>query len=335
MMSDSKSSDWLNDFANSLDPLHLDDAFFGNGDGFTSFDETLIAEESDDMFDENRHDTNDDDEGDEESIEERAEYEENISPKDKAGLFHPIGIRLTITEPQRTAPTEGMWKYYDENWKSWDFAQALIDSFPELAPDYESNSDNTLFNIIRETYETDKVRAVNYLCWLWRNFPREFFADEQDSAFKRPSFQCRGYLIEVLMIWNENDAFLYEQLKSDAFLQAAFVDGIVEKHDEYFPATYIKYLLSFNDFASAEKAYKLFLEGQKGRYGVTDLCKMWDEVVMDIMYNDHLNGEVKTDIFRWIRPFVKAFGEHGAKVVKKIDENVKALNKQSVDRYLG
>lgn len=332
-MSDGKNSDWLDDFADSLDPLHLDDTFFGNGDGVSSFDEMMIAEESDDSLCENRDETNDNNENDEKSIDECSFFKESISPTDNAEVINPINIRLTVSfsEPQRTAPTDGMWKYYNESWKSWDFAQALIDYFPELASDYESNSYSTLSNIIKETYEIDKIRATNYLLWLWENFPREFFKDEQDGAFERPSFRCRGQLIQTLMIWNEHDAFLYEQLKSDAFLQAAFIDGIMEKHDEFFSEKYIDYLLSFNDFFSAEKAYRLFLEGQRGRYGQVDLGKMWDGVVMSIMYNHHLEEKDKKQLFLQISPLVKEIGERGIKVMKSIDENIKAINELSAD----
>lgn len=44
---------WLDcedDFANSLDPLHLNDELFGNGDGYTDFGELLAGDDDSDPF---------------------------------------------------------------------------------------------------------------------------------------------------------------------------------------------------------------------------------------------------------------------------------------------
>ena len=35
---------FLDDLADTLDPLHINDILFGNGDGRTSFEETMTAE---------------------------------------------------------------------------------------------------------------------------------------------------------------------------------------------------------------------------------------------------------------------------------------------------
>ena len=34
----------LDDLANALDPLHLNDELFGNGDGYTTFEESVAAD---------------------------------------------------------------------------------------------------------------------------------------------------------------------------------------------------------------------------------------------------------------------------------------------------
>lgn len=315
-----ENNGWMDEFADSLDPLHVNDTFFGNGDGTTSFDEMLIADDADDVLGEDA-DADESDHFD--------DTESYLSLQDDVTDSIMINLSFSFPEPKRTAPTEGTWKYYNETWKSWNFAQALIDRFPELAPDYEANSDSTLPNIITETYEIDKPRAVRYLYWLWGNFPRDYFNNEEDGAFKRNSYQCRGELIQQLIINNEHDAFLYDLLKTNVFMQAMFIDGIMEKHNEWVPARYICYLLSFDDYASAEKAYHLFLEGQKGRYGTVDLGKMWDNVVwMGIMYNHRLSDEIKCKLLRHIRPLVDKIGERGKKVIHSIDESIEKIRKR-------
>ena len=37
--------DFQNDFADSLDPMHLNDELFGDGDGYTDFGEMMMSED--------------------------------------------------------------------------------------------------------------------------------------------------------------------------------------------------------------------------------------------------------------------------------------------------
>ena len=222
--------------------------------------------------------------------------------------------------------TFGIWKYYDESWDLWDFAQAMIDEFPELAEDYESGSDLTLPNIITETFEIDRPRAIKYLKWLWSTFTPDYFKDEKESPWCRHSYKCRGALIYRLLIENEEDYGLYKLLKNDeAFIKAAFYEGIADKHDYELAKEYIGLMLAKNDFDAAQTMYNHYLKGHQGRYSDNDLGKLWQDLI-DVISWSNLSKPKKIKLVTQVIPIVEALGVRGKKPKRQIDEYLKEWN---------
>ncbi len=237
-------------------------------------------------------------------------------------------ISFSLAEPKRTASTAGVWKYYDESWDLWDFAQAMIDEFPELAEDYESGSDLTLPNIITETFEIDRPRAIKYLKWLWSTFTPEFFKDEKEGPWHRHSYKCRGALIYRLLIENDDDYGLYKLLKNDeTFIRAAFYEGIADKHDYELAKEYIGLMLSKNDFEAAETMYNHYLKGHQGRYSDNDLGKLWQDLIDTISWSN-LSRPKKIKLATQVIPILGSLGVRGKKPKRKIDDHLKEWSRK-------
>lgn len=235
-------------------------------------------------------------------------------------------ISFSLAKPKRTVPTTGIWKYYEESYDLWDFERALIDKFPELAEDYEPNGRSSLSDIIVETYEIDKPRTIKYLKWLWSTFTPGYFKNEKESPWHRHSYKCRGELIYRLLIANEGDYELYELLKNDdAFIKAAFYEGIADKHDYDIARYYIGIMLVNNDFDAAKTMYNHYLKGHQGRYSDNDLGKLWLDLVWEISQSNLSNHE-KIKLVTQAIPIVEAIGVRGKKPKKIIDEFLQKWN---------
>ena len=256
------------------------------------------------------------------------EDESSNDESENEGNNSSITLTFSLAEPKRTAPTTGVWKYYDESWDLWDFAQAMIDEFPELAEDYESGSDLTLPNIITETFEIDRPRAIKYLKWLWSTFTPDYFKDEKESPWHRHSYKCRGALIYRLLIENEDDYGLYKLLKNDeAFIRAAFYEGIADKHDYELAREYIALMLSKNDFEAAQTMYNHYLKGHQGRYSDNDLGKLWQDLIDTISWSN-LSRPKKIKLATQVIPIVESIGVRGKKPKRQIDEHLKEWNRK-------
>ncbi|MBQ6979061.1 MAG: hypothetical protein IJQ07_00245 [Clostridia bacterium] len=75
----------LDDLANSLDPLHLDDFFYGNNDGYTTYDEMVTAdiiESEEEKFNKRNNTSTYGDEDDEDSDDEDEEYDDDEVDED-------------------------------------------------------------------------------------------------------------------------------------------------------------------------------------------------------------------------------------------------------------
>ena len=319
--------DFQNDFADSLDPLHLDDELFGDGDGYTDFGEMMRASEDDHETTTNHSDEEDDckdycDEGGVLSPENRPGVE-GASPAPPAS---GVTLTLSVAWPPRKAPTTGMWRYFNESPDFWRFGEALLDRFPELLPDYEGKDYVSLKDVISETYEIDKPRAIAYLRWIWANFPVEMFALHDGENDSRGAWVSRGEVLLRLIDHNPDDRELYDLMKSEEFLHAAFVECMIKKHDLDFPQRYISYLLQADDFDAAKRAYDLFLAAQKGRYGSLDLGKMWDTITfLNVRYGENMSVGTKRRLLVLLRPLVRAIGIRGEKVCKKIENYLAEL----------
>ena len=311
--------DFQNGFSDALDPLHLNDELFGDGDGYTDFGEMMASEDEDIV---NAGGVLGDGADYKEPFDESAAPDPSPSPAPAEGV---VTLTLSVSWPPRKAPTTGMWKYFHESPDYWDFNKALLDAFPELIPDYEGNTRCHLADVITETYEIDKPRGIAYLRWIWANFPVELFEKEQEDDFWRGSWESRGEVILRLIDDNPNDNGLCKLLKSEEFLHATFEECLIDKHNLFLPQRYIFYLLRANDFAAAKEAYDAFLAGQKGRYGPVDLGKMWDAIVLGLRYDEKLSDRAKATLLTRIRPLVAAIGVRGVKVVKRLDKYVDEL----------
>ena len=311
--------DFQNDFADALDPLHLDDELFGDGDGYTDFGEMMASEDEDIV---NAGGVLGDGADYKEPFDESAAPDPSPSPAPAEGV---VTLTLSVSWPPRKAPTTGMWRYFNESPDYWDFNKALLDAFPELIPDYEGNTRCHLADVITETYEIDKPRGIAYLRWIWANFPVELFEKEQEDDFWRGSWESRGEVVLRLIDDNPNDNGLCKLLKSEEFLHATFEECLIDKHTLFLPQRYIFYLLRANDFAAAKEAYDAFLAGQKGRYGPVDLGKMWDAIVLGLRYDEKLSDRAKATLLTRIRPLVAAIGVRGEKVCKKIEKYLAEL----------
>ena len=233
-----------------------------------------------------------------------------------------VTISFSVTEPERTKQTEGVWKYYDEDFGgTWNYDQALIENFPELAEDYEPNvSDSTLPDIVTETYEIDHDRTVKYLKWLWKTFTPDLFIDEKDSVWGRQSYKGRGMLIERLILENEGSEDLYKLLKSDVdFLCAAFRDCVHDKHEYNLVKRYMILMISNNDVKSAKLVYSCYLEGQKGRYSDKDLGNLWEDIAHNINWLD-LDEKDKLEITEQLIPLIEKIGVRSKKPLSTISE---------------
>ncbi len=246
--------------------------------------------------------------------EERAVYDyDEVKPLE-------FTVSLSFEEPKRTKPSDGVWKYYDESFGgNWHYDRALIEHFSELAIDYEANGDETLANIIKETYAIDRERAVKYLKWLWETFTPDLFADEEEAVYERQSYRGRGLLIEEL-INEEPSEELYRLLKSDEdFLHAAFRDCVHQKHECGFVKDYMILMITYGDAPAAKVVYERYLEGQKGRYSDNDLAKLWEDVVHNIDWLDFDDKE-KLSITQFFVPTIEGLGVRSRKPLATLAE---------------
>ena len=242
-----------------------------------------------------------------------------------------VTISFSVAEPKRTKPTTGVWKYYSDDFDGmWHFDQALIEQFPELAEDYEPNvSDSTLGEIIVETYEIDKERAVKYLKWLWKTFTPDLFADEKDSCWDRYSFRGRAALIQDLILENKGDEYLYNLLKTDKdFIIAGFKDCVHEKHNYNFVLWFIEEMLLHKDVRMTKIAYFAYLDGQKGRYSEKDLGKLWSDIAHRIDYLE-IDDKEKLEIINSLLPLVEKLGVRSKKPLEEFNKIIKEL-KESI-----
>jgi len=240
-------------------------------------------------------------------------------------------ISFSIAEPERTKPTTGVWKYYDEDFGGmWNFDQALIEQFPELADDYEPNvSCYTLRDIIVETYEIDKERAVKYLKWLWNTFTPDLFEDEKEKPGEGNSFRIRAGLIKELIWKNSGDEYLYKIIKNDKdFLITAFRDCVHEKHNYNFAQDVIEEMLIHKDVKAAKTVYLAYLEGQKGRYTDKDLGKLWCEIANQFEFvNGKFDYSEKEQIavIKGLIPLVEKLGERSKKPLNEFNGIIEML----------
>lgn len=231
-----------------------------------------------------------------------------------------VTLSFSVVESKRAKPSVGVWKYYDENFGgSWNYDQALIENFPALAQDYEPNiSDETLPNIIVETYEIDHDRAVKYLKWLWKTFAPDLFDNEKDSVWERESYKGRALLIYRLISENEDSKELYKLLKGDVeFIYAAFRDCVHKKHQIEVVKEYMLFMIRNNDMSATKLVYNAYLKYQKGRYSDKDLGDLWMEVIYGISWLDSDERE-KIDITRQLIPLIEKIGIRGKKPLETI-----------------
>lgn len=234
-------------------------------------------------YDEDEDDFDDDDL--DESLDEIGDdYEEKldddfVAEENDGGSGISLTFSLSFEEPDRTKPTTGAWKYYDEGWDSWDFAQALIDKYPELVRHYKSGSDETLPKIISDTYVMSPEKAFEYLTWLWNFFPASIL-NEKEREFDNPSYQCRAYLIWWLIVDNEEEDApeLLDFVCKESTIKSVFYESIHEEHDLLVVKNYMAFLFDRKKFAEAIMVYKAFKKGQEGKYSERDLADLWDDV---------------------------------------------------------
>lgn len=235
-----------------------------------------------------------------------------------------ISIDLSFNHQESKKTSNGVWRYYDE-WNDWMYAQALIDNFSELEEDYEANSDSTLTEIILETYEIDKDRAISYLKWLWKTFTPDLFIGEKDTPWGTESFKGRGEIIKRLILENFSCDYLYNLLKNDTdFLIAGFIDCRHEKHDLRFVKEYMYFMLIRLDVDAMIDAYNYYLKGQKGRYTDKDLGKMWDSIAFRLYYSE-LDEQEKLDMLERFIPYIECLGVRSKKPLDNIAQYQKEL----------
>ena len=224
----------------------------------------------------------DEDEDVEEDFLEDSDFDEDDD--EETDLNDDSGVSFTLSfsvaEPKRTKPTDGIWKYFDESWESWDFAQALIDHFPGLARHYESNSDETLPKIILDAYNIEPSRAFKYLRWLWETFPFEILKEVKEDAFDHPTYKSRAMLVFRLIIENdeENSNDLLKFLCENKTIKAVFYESLIEKHEKIVALDYLKFLLERGKYKEALQVYQAYKEGQDGRISEQDLSDLWDDL---------------------------------------------------------
>lgn len=194
------------------------------------------------------------------------------------GNREEISIPLTFVEdePKKTKPRTGVWKYYDAMDNSWDFVQALIDYFPEVAQNYKC--DNThLAKIVADTYAISPKKAIEYLNWLWEFFPSSIL-NQREKEFDNPSYQCRAYLVWYLITQEEETPELYNFVCSDKVIENIFIESIFEKNETVTIKSFLTYFIGKRNFDVAIKAYNSYKNGQEGNYSEQDLADLWDDI---------------------------------------------------------
>lgn len=247
------------------------------------------------------------------------------------GVYDLIGNDDCVE--QNTKDVDNVWRYYDE-WHEWNYAQALIDNFSELAEDYIVNNHSILSDIILETYEIDKPRAVLYLKWLWKTFTPDLFINEKDTPYGTESFKSRGEIIMRLIFANYSCDCLYNLLKNDTdFLIAGFIDCRHEKHNLDFVKAYIGFMLKRLDVDAIIDAYNYYLKGQKGRYTDKDLGNLWNDIAFGVFYSG-INNQEKFDTLERFIPFIECLGVRSKKPLDRIAKYQKELKELLDGGYL-
>lgn len=135
-------------------------------------------------------------------------------------------------------------------------------------------------------------------------------------------------MIYRLLIANKGDYELYELLKNDdAFIKAAFYEGIADKHDYTLARYYIGLMLVNNDFDAAKTMYNHYLKGHQGRYSDNDLGKLWLDLVFEISWSN-LSSREKIKLVTQAIPIVESIGVRGKKPKKQIDEFLQEWNRE-------
>lgn len=276
----------------------------------STLDEDYESEDYDDDEDveDDFHEGTDLDEDDDEELDEGC-----LDLNDDSGVS--ITLSFSFAEPERTKPTDGIWKYFDESWESWDFTQALIDHFPGLAKHYESNSDETLPKIILDAYNIEPSRAFKYLRWLWETFPFDILKEVKDGAFDHPTYKSRARLVFRLITENEKEKSdeLLNFLCENKTINAVFYESLIEKHERIVALDYLQFLLQRRKYKESVQVYKAYKEGQTGRISEQDLSDLWDDLF--VLYLD----EEKIPLWMYEYPFCKGNKNFRAIFVKEIN----------------
>ena len=226
-----------------------------------------------------------------------------------------ITLSFSFAEPKRTKPTDGIWKYFDESWESWDFAQALIDHFPGLARHYESNSDETLPKIILDAYSIEPSRAFKYLRWLWETFPYDILKEVKDGAFDHPTYKSRARLVFRLITENEKEKSneLLNFLCENKTINAVFYESLIEKHERIVALDYMQFLLQRSKYKESVQVYKAYKEGQAGRISEQDLSVLWDDLF--VLYLDE--EKIPLWLHEYVERELQSFKPHSNRAIKR------------------
>ena len=153
----------------------------------------------------------------------------------------------------------------------------------------------------------------------------------KDSHWGRPSYECRGELIDRLINENRKSKDLYLLLKSDVeFLSAAFIDCVHPKHEYRLVEDYMTLMIANNDVDGAKLVYKYYLEGQKGRYTDKDLGNLWEDIANHISWND-MDAKDKLAITQQLIPLIENIGIRGKKPLSEIAKFQEEWKKYIVD----
>lgn len=324
---------WRDHYMDELDEYGIDPDDYDDEDEFLeALEERRIQADLDGYFESSNNQQEENEEGEDE--EEYEEHEEN-------SISIPLKLHFSVEvkeSEQKKERKNGILKYFSSYMDEENYAQALIDNFPELAKDYgPSLTCGTLNDIIEDTLEIDLDRAIKYVKWLWDNFTPDLFANEEEKYDEeRPSYLLRGKLIDGWVYWHRNSKTLYNLIKKDdTIFNAGFRDCVHPIHNYSLVLEYMRFMLKHNDVGEIKRGYAGYLHWQKGRYTDNDLGKMWKNFVDTLKHNFYgmdeeggLSNEEKFAIIEEITPLIEKIGIRGKVPLQDLQEFRETLEKE-------
>ena len=278
-----KDNGWLDDEANRLDPLHIDDYSYGNNDGTTSFGEHITADilrqQSIDE-DYNRYrdyanelfGDNEEDEVSDEEVEFYEEFDDAVDDYNSEADSIPENVDVTISvsiilEDQYTEMAE-LHKGESEQiqylgWGRWEYEKALLDHSPRLRSFYGNNMDNSVFDIFEMMGKNDLEYAFDRYQWMTEFFSLDILKRYAPASrdYEKWAWEVFALCLEEILsfVSYKNDVYQIVATKTDLINKAFIIKWVGEDGEwQDLVHTLITIYLRGNDIDNAIRIYNLY-----------------------------------------------------------------------------